>query len=333
MFANNAGCQVNITKGYGQIDKARLKCACERFCKPGGVDSQTRAKQNNMMMSICLAKLLTAAAQARLLTYRNKYTFDGVEYTPLMYKIIMRLATIDSVATTQMLHENLQSLGMYAAMVSGNIDKVHSKFDKNYSQLIARGVTVNDPIGILFEAYLVVPCHHFKSYIHQQHKDYLDDKLTTITHKALVTLAKCKFDWLKTKGLWVAKSPDNKKIVAMTAALNALKGQLKLDPKLNTIANEGKKKGDKRDKKKNKKNTYNQRGQKKDEAWKKEPPKDGEKHMKEVGKYTYHWCEHHMVWTVHKPANCLLGKQHMEDQKKKPQKANSATFPAAVRRQ
>ncbi len=116
----------------------------------------------------------------------------------------------------------------------------------------------------------------------------------------------------------------------MTATLNMLKGQLKLDPKLNAIANEGKKKGDKRDKKKNKKNTCNQRDQKKDEAWKKEPPKDGEKRKKEVGKYTCHWCEHHMVWTVCKPADYLLGKQHKEDQKKKPQKANSATFAAAA---
>jgi hypothetical protein len=115
----------------------------------------------------------------------------------------------------------------------------------------------------------------------------------------------------------------------MTPALNALKGQHKLDPKLSTIANEGKKKGDKKDKKKNKKNTYNHWV---DEAWKKEPPKDSEKHKKEVGKYTYHWCEHHIAWTVHKPANCLLGKQRKEDQKKKPQKtvANSATFAAAA---
>jgi hypothetical protein len=39
-----------------------------------------------------------------------------------------------------------------------------------------------------------------------------------------------------------------------------------------------------------------------------------------------------MAWTVHKPANCLLGKQHKEDQKKKPQKAvaNSTTFAAAA---
>jgi hypothetical protein len=163
-------------------------------------------------------------------------------------------------------------------------------------------------------------------------QDYLNGKLTIITYEALMTSAKCNFDWLKTKGFWGAKSPDNKKIVAMTTALNALKGQLKLDPKLSAIANEGKKKGDKKDKKKKKKNTYNQRKQKNDEAWKKEPPKEGEKREKEVGKYTYYWCEHHMAWTVPKPADCLLGKQHKEDQKKKPQKAvaNSATFAAAA---
>ncbi len=327
LFANITGCQVDIIKGYGQIDKATLNSACERFYKPWEVHSQTRVKQNNTMMSVCTAKSLTADAQARLLTYWNKYTFDGIEYAPLMYKIIMRLATIDYVATTQMLRNNLQLLGTFVAMDSGNINKINSKFDKNYSQLIARGATIDNPIGILFYAYLVVPCHHFKFYIYQQHEDYLDGKLTTITHGALMTFAKHKFDWLKTKRLWGAKSPDNNKIVAMIAALNALKGQLKLYPKLSAIAIEGKKKGDK---KKNKKNTYNGLEQKKDEAWKKESPKDGEKWEKEVGKYTYHWCKHHMAWNMHKPANCLLGKQHKQDRRKTPQKANSITFAAAA---
>jgi hypothetical protein len=265
LFANSTGCQVEIIKSYGQINKTTLKSACERFCKPGGVHSQTRAMQNNTMMSICFAKLLTADAQARLLTYQNVYTFDGVKYAPLMYKTIVRLATTGFITTTQMMRNNLQSLGMYAAMVSGNINKVHSEFVKNYSQLIAKGATVNDPIGIL-EAYLVIPCHHFKPYNCQQHENYLDSKLTTITHEALMMSTKRKFDWLKTKGLWGAKSPDNEKIVAMTIALNALKGQLKLDPKLSAIANEGEKKGNKKDKKKNKKNTYNQQEQKKDKA-------------------------------------------------------------------
>jgi hypothetical protein len=84
---------------------------------------------------------------------------------------------------------------------------------------------------------------------------------------------------VKMKGLWEAKSPDDEMIVAMTTALNALKGQLKLDPTLSFIVNKGNKKGNnKGKKKKNKKNTHNWREQKKDEAWKKEPPKDGEKH-------------------------------------------------------
>ena len=102
-FANRGGTLVDLIKYYGQINEATLKIACKRFCKAGEVDAKSHAKQNNTMMAICLASSLTAEAQARLLTYRNKYTFDGVEYAPLLYKIIMRLATIDSVATTQTL--------------------------------------------------------------------------------------------------------------------------------------------------------------------------------------------------------------------------------------
>jgi hypothetical protein len=37
-----------------------------------------------------------------------------------------------------------------------------------------------------------------------------------------------------------------------------------------------------------------------------------------------------MAWTVYKPADCLLGKQHKEEQKQEPQKANSATVAAAA---
>jgi hypothetical protein len=73
----------------------------------------------------------------------------------------------------------------------------------------------------------------------------------------------------------------------------------------------------------------NQHEQKKDEARKKEAPKEGKKQEKQVNKYNYHWCEHHMAWTIHKPANCMLGKQHKEEQKK-PQKANFATIAAAA---
>ncbi len=49
-FTNRAGKSIDIIKDYGQICKATLKTTCERFWKAGGVDVQSRAKQNNTMM-------------------------------------------------------------------------------------------------------------------------------------------------------------------------------------------------------------------------------------------------------------------------------------------
>jgi hypothetical protein len=147
------------------MDKATLKIACKRFCKAGEANAKSCTKQNNTMMAICLASSHMAKAQPRLSTYHDEYTFNGVEYAPLLCKIIMRLATIDSVATTQTLQENRQNLGVFTATVSGDINKIHGEFDRNHSQLLASGATIDGPIGILFNAYSVVPCHNFKEYI------------------------------------------------------------------------------------------------------------------------------------------------------------------------
>jgi hypothetical protein len=83
---------------------------------------------------------------------------------------------------------------------------------------------------------------------------------------------------------------------------------------------------------KNKKNTGNKAKQKEDKAWKKVPPKGGDKKNKEVGKYTYHLCKHHMVWCMHTPSECRLGKERKEEQlKTKPAyTANSATYAAST---
>ncbi len=110
--------------------------------------------------------------------------------------------------------------------------------------LLARGTTVDDFIGLLFDAYLIIPCHNFKEYICRHHDNWLNGKLTGMTHETLMTFATCKWDYLKTKGTWGAKSPDNEEIVAMLAALNALKGNLKLNKKLgDVIKGKGKSKG------------------------------------------------------------------------------------------
>jgi len=319
-FTNAAGKDIDIIKEYGQIDEQTLKTACERFCKTGGADVATRAKQNNTMMATCLGKSLTADAAAKLLTFCTKYTFDGVEYAPLMYKIIMQIATIDTVATTKTLRDNLNNLGVFAATVQGDIHKINGKFDKNYTQLLARGATVDDPVGLLFDAYLIVPCHEFKGYMKQYHNEYLDGRHSGITHERLMTYAVSKFSYLQQKGQWGARSPDNEKIIAMAAQIEALKGHLKADKHLEDALNDDKKT-------RNKKNRGDKNRQKEDEAWKKVPPKDGDKKSKEVGKHTYHWCVHHMAWCMHLPTECRLGLQRVQQT---PTVANSASIAAAA---
>jgi hypothetical protein len=129
----------------------------------------------------------------------------------------------------------------------------------------------------------------------------------------------------------------------MAAEINALKGQLKLDPKLSAIAKDNKKKDDKGDNKKdkktkNKKDTFNKKFQKRDEECKKVPPKDGDPKEKQVGSFTFQWCKHHMAWTAHKPQDCRLNPKHKDYQggKKGDHKAHSsvvassATAPSAT---
>ncbi len=53
-----------------------------------------------------------------------------------MYKNIMRLATIDSVTTTETLCANFNNLSIYAASVNSDIDLINAYFDVNYLQIL-----------------------------------------------------------------------------------------------------------------------------------------------------------------------------------------------------
>jgi hypothetical protein len=186
-FTNATGLTINIVHWYRQIDMATLQAQCKVFCKSTGALFQARARQNNMMMSKCIMKTLTPAARVRLLPFQGDYEIDDVIYAPLLHNKIMALATINSVATTKTLHSNLMELPTYCSAIKGDIELLHSCFDANYTQIIACRAMVNDPINILFFAYMVVPCHNFRSYFKRKQDAYTDGTLT-LTHKELIML-------------------------------------------------------------------------------------------------------------------------------------------------
>jgi hypothetical protein len=138
------------------------------------------------MMVQCLKKSLTVASLAHLEPYQAEYMFEGIKYAPLMYKMIMRLETFDSLATTETLHANanLNNLPSFPASFNGNVDLINSYFDTNYTQILSRGATVDDPIAKLFDAFLSVPDYNFKQYISKKQGAYHDGNLgANFTHK------------------------------------------------------------------------------------------------------------------------------------------------------
>ncbi len=56
---------------------------------------------------------------------------------PLMYKIMMRLATLDGKGTVTTLRANRRELTQYAIEENGNSNNIHTYFNQNYAQLKA----------------------------------------------------------------------------------------------------------------------------------------------------------------------------------------------------
>ena len=195
-FTNAAGSTINIVHQYKQINMATLQAQCKVFCKSTVALFQARARQNNTMMSKCIMKMLTPAARVRLLPFQGDYKIDNVIYAPLLHKKIMALATINSISTTKTLHSNLRKLPTYFSTIKGDIKVLPFYFDSNYTQIIARGATFNNPVVILFYAYMVVTCNNFRTYMKRKQDAYTDGTLT-LMHKKLIMMATNKFNLLK----------------------------------------------------------------------------------------------------------------------------------------
>jgi len=248
-FTNKDGRQISLIAEYGQIDAETLKAACQTFIT--GINSDKRAAQNNEQMWCCLYNSLTKEAKATLLTYKKDYEIlvngESKVVAPLMYKTIMRLATLDGNATITALRANLRELTQYAIKQNGNIDEIHTYFNQNYAQLRARGQSVDDVHTILFEAYLQgVPDATFHDYMRRLQDDWMDQTgdMRDATHEDIMKKAKAKYDLLVNSGKWGAKSPDQEKIIALEAQLKDLQN-LKLSAQLINKLKQGQKQGQK----------------------------------------------------------------------------------------
>jgi hypothetical protein len=107
-----------------------------------------------------------------------------------------------------------------------------------------------------------------------------------------------KFRTRKESEQWCQRTTEQETIIALQAQVKSLiSNQKKSDVNGKSVAA-------RKDQK-----TANKKGKGKfkpddKSAWRRTPPKEGEKHSKTVEGKEYHWCPDHESWTRHKPSEC-----------------------------
>jgi hypothetical protein len=173
----------------------------------------------------------------------DKYTVEGKESGPLLFKLLMQTAVVDTVATAEFYRANLSSLDTYIATVDSNIEIFNQYVKTQLAGLKARGETTNDLLTNLFKAYLNVSDEAFVRYIELKKIAFEDGQ--NIKPDALMSLALNKYATLKQQGKWKALTPTDEKLVALSAQFNDIKDKnLKLSKALKkALKSKGKEKG------------------------------------------------------------------------------------------
>ena len=309
------GIHYDLIESYGEISLQQVRDHCAAY-----VHRQTRQSQHSYQMYECLVNSLTEAARVKISPDSDQYTINGVRCGPMLYRYMMGKASIDTRATLSFIRENISNLDTYISTVGSNITTFNEYVKRQRLSLTARGGVTHDLMTNLWKAYLSASDRDFVEFIKRKKDAY--DEGEDITADSLMVMAENKYRTLVQEERWNALSPEQTQIVALTAQLSKLKdGRVKLGKN----SQNKKKGGDKDDKKDTKPETKaggkkrGKRGRRKgknDEkwAWKKVPPKDGEKHEKVFNGVTYYWCHDHAMWTLtkHTDETCYLKKKKNE---------------------
>jgi hypothetical protein len=280
------------------------------------VDTETRRAQNSYQMYACIMASLTDEGRTKILTEADRYTVNQIKSGPMLFKVLMTKAAVDTRATVLHIRTALSNLDSYMSIVKGDVNKFNQYVRQLRPDLLARGEQTTDLLGNLFKGYKSCTDKQFTDYV--QRKKDLYEEGQDIDEDSLMIDALNKYNSIKKEGQWNALTPEQEKLVTLTAQFEQLKDKnLQLSKRLQVNGNpksnkfKGKNKNQKKPdfKKKNKSKSST----KDDEAWKRIPPKENEPKSKSVDGNEYIWCSEHLAWGKHHLHDCRLYKKRMEE--------------------
>ena len=262
--------------------------------------AQNRAAQDNVIIVKCIIASLSLPGFRKVQVWHDTWHIRSRPVYPLLIKVIIREAYIDTQATTRILREHLSSLPTKLEELKGDIDQLNAFVKVTQDQLLARNETTHDLLSNLFKGYLSSRDVTFRRYIEKKQEDYDDG--TAFTVDGLMNLASNKYKTLVQAGKWMAPTDEQAKIIALETKLGQWTKKSSGSNKSSNQPNNSAKSSKDNSSKKGKKGKF--------PAWQtKYPGKDfiNANKTKVVEGRTYWWCKKHKRFVMHQTHECKKG--------------------------
>jgi hypothetical protein len=189
------------------------------------VGQPVRTAQDAAWMYEFLRDSLTENARVRLTVEKAKFTINDAPDGPCYLKALLIKFFMETMATNYYLRESLSLLPTKIKDLKSDIAKFNDHVDSIMLDLAAGGETSSDLIVYLFKSYLLIKDKVFNQFILNK-KEKFDEGDPSITTQALMDSALNKYNTLKQSKAWKAKTPEEEKLIALTAQLKEARDKI-----------------------------------------------------------------------------------------------------------
>ena len=172
----------NLITNYGQLTLKNVQAHVDTY-----IQQQNCHAQNSIQMFKCISSSITEAAPLEIITETETYTRHGAEAGPILFKLLMQKAIIDTRSTTNYFCENLLSLDTYMVSINSDIVEFNKYVKLNCNGLVAHGEGCDDLIVNLFKGYASAGDDNFMKYM-ADHRMQYDDGTYYYTPEHLMLL-------------------------------------------------------------------------------------------------------------------------------------------------
>lgn len=236
---------------------------------------------------LCIMASITKDAKKRLNLKRESFTINGTGNGPLLLKVLIQIAYVDTRSTVLHIRDQLSSLDDYMVEVQSNIVSFNEYVAGLIKGLEARGEQSLDLIANLLKGYSAASDTEFCTFIKRK-KDAYEEGDLELTPTSLMKITNDKYNSLVQQQRWMKPSDQDEKIIALQTKIQQLESK-KTATTPSAITTPPIKNKPVRP------------------AWTKVPPPDGATDIKEVDGRKYYWCARHKAWSLnnkHTTADC-----------------------------